>query len=364
MDLTKIWIGFTDKVYIVNSSNTVELKRTNYPRYDEVFMYGTGKVTTNSGCRVYSNSKVDTNKNIGRVYGNGDIFINDENGFVFGNGFVGNKYDNITNLNNEDATEVWGYVYGNGGVGYNCSANIYSNADININVSDIYGNGTVIQNTSFNGSYGNVYGNGNVENNNEDSWVFGNGDVINNDGSIIIGTYYKDKEITDLTFNLCGNGNIITVNGNGYYRVINGEIYLANITNVIKGNIVSTSNDTQFYYEPNAIVNSSVIRTDNITAEGNRIEGNNNVINGFRVYNSNVIIGSTRTDTELNGYNDPVANVVIGDYNVINPNWVDSNVKSTVTQYPNIVIGNNNVINDTNTIVLRGTCNIFNDPKN
>ena len=333
--LTGIWVKFND-ISIITSNTTVN------ELIGDQFMYGNGTVIYNKEGYVYSDCTVKTNggENAAFIYGNGNVETNKN--FVYGNGNV------ETNKN---------FVYGNGNVTNN-DGWVLGNGNVTTNYNDsyVYGNSNVTNN-----DYGNVYGNGDVTNNY--SKVYGNGTVDNNDGTISRGTEYdEDDEIIDPEDNVYGNGKTITVNDEIIERVINGLIFSESSVTTIPGNTVNILKETEYSY-PNTIVNSSVIYDSNVTAVGNRIDGNTNVINGFRVYNNNVIIGGTRNDNELTGYNGNVANLIIGDYNVINPNYVEKDLTG-VEISPNIVIGNYNIINDPNTIVLKGTCNVFNDLKN
>ena len=229
--------------------------------------------------------------------------------------------------------------------------------------------------------YGKVYGNGNVETN-DNGFVYGNGRIYDDtNGEWVdntnVGTTVKDKTITDPQYNLYGNGYTITINEVKKKRVINGSIITDTPTDPIEGNIVNTPTNIQTnmqLYQPNSIVNSSVIHCSGTSKDakllvyGNDITGNNNVVNGFRIYKideenekiEHILVGNVRTGSISNyGYTDLAANVIIGDYNVINPNYISDN-KNDVEVAPNVVIGNYNVINDPYTIVLKGTCNVFN----
>ena len=348
LKLTKIWIGFdSSRVEIINDNSGIDELGSNQ------FMYGKGNVNKNNG-KVYSDSAVTDN--YGEIYGDGDVAENNSGGKVYGNGFVGNEKDTIDDVNDGTATEVYGNIYGNGGVGYNYWAYVYGNSYININEYYSYGNGNINTNKWY------VYGNGDVKNNYKD--VYGNGRIYDD-------TYGKWFDNTDIS---PSNGETITVTNKK--TVVNGGIITDTTNDPIKGNTVNTPTNYKSDV-PNAIVNNSVIHCSGtsdskIHVYGNDITGNNNVINGFRIYKidenetiEHIVVGNVRTNSDIYnyGYTDLAANVIIGNYNVINPNYISNN-KNDVKVYPNVVVGNSNVINDPDTIVLKGTCNIFNDPKN
>ena len=329
--LTGIWIKFLDRIKIITSNTTVN-ELTEYQ-----LMYGNGTVINNNEGYVYSNSTVVNNGERSLVYGNGIVETNDSRGFVYGNG-------NVT-TNKGSSLTGGGKVYGNG------------NVTNNNGNSSVYGNGDVETNDGY------VYGNGNTKNNKYS--VYGNGDVKTTWNIIAV---YGNGRIFDKT-----NGEWVdNTEPPSDSHVING-----NIININTGdNIVETVKDINKDSTNNIVVNSCVIKcngTDDknkIIVQGNIIRGNSNTVNGFRIYGNYITIGvdrsSSKTDLyveELKNYKQPVANVIIGNKNVINPIFVDENLTG-VTQSLNVVIGNNNVINDPNTIVLKGTCNVFNDIKN
>ena len=197
---------------------------------------------------------------------------------------------------------------------------------------------------------GNVYGNGRKGSLDE------NGDVVYNDN-----IYPSEKTINSEVENIdvYGYGNTVTITDE-YYRVINGYIHTdttelsATDKGIIAlGNTVNGRTMDGFGYQI-AIVNSSVVycsgedEKNKITVEGNIVNGDCNVINGFRIYGSHMLVK---------------ANVITGNYNVINPNYIDE--KATDIEFENgktaIITGNCNVINDPNAVVVRGTMNIFNN---
>ena len=348
--LTDISNSFdSNSVEVIDTDNNVIEINSNQ------FMYGKGNVNQNRG-KVYSDSAVT--HNYGEVYGNGNVTNNYVN--VYGNG-------NVTDNN------TGGKVYGNGNVNTKNYSFVYGNGNVtNNNFGKVYGNGNVKTNIGF--GYGKVYGNGNVDNNDNGGKVYGNGTIKGNDNGNV-GTTVEDKTktITNPEDNLYGNGYTIIISKREEKRVINGDIITDTPNDAVLGNTVTTnSNDKSA--EPNAIVNSSVIRCSGTSKDakllvyGNDITGNNNIVNGFRIYKideknekiEHILVGNVRTGSISNyGYTDLAANVIIGNYNVINPNYISDN-KNDVEVAPNVVIGNYNVINDPYTIVLKGTCNVFN----
>ena len=313
--LTGIWIEFINGINVITGGN-VETLSSNQ------FMYGNGTVTKNTAG--------------GNVYGNGDVPTNSGN--VSGNGNVTNNAGN---------------VYGNGAVSKNIYGNVYGDGAVDTNNSAVHGNGNV--NTNNNGL---VYGNGNVTNNN--SGIFGNGDVKNNNGfvygngkkgsddNIYPRTETINSEVTNQ--DVYGYGNTVNVNGLSIYN-INGYIYKDNdglSENTAKANTVNGISNTSSS-SPVAIVNSSVVyisgkEDEKITVEGNIVNGDRNVINGFRIYGKHMIVKG---------------NVITGNYNTINPNYMDENADD-ITFEPHKIIGNYNIINDPNAVVIKGTMNIFN----
>lgn len=329
--LTGIWIEFINGINVITGGN-VETLSSNQ------FMYGNGDVNTNNSGRVYGNGKVNTNT--GYVFGNGDVVTNNAAGKAYGNGNVENNYgavygngtveNNGGKVENGDGTveTFYGYVYGN----------------CNVNGNDVsgffYGNGNVENN------YGGVYGNGDVTNNDHGA-VRGNGKIGSND-NIYPRTETINSEVTNR--DVYGYGNKVTIT-NGLYRVINGYIYNDNdelSENTAKANTVNGKSNTSLFL-PLAIVNSSVVyisgtEDNKITVEGNTVNCDSNVINGFRIYGKHMIVKG---------------NAITGNYNAINPNYMDENADD-ITFEPHKIIGNYNIINDPNAVVLKGTMNIFN----
>ena len=210
--------------------------------------------------------------------------------------------------------------------------------------------------TNNNGSY--VLGNGDVTYNN--GYVYGNGRKGSTDENGVI-VYNDNIYPSNTTENsevrntdVYGYGNTVTITREILWS-INGYIYTDTTElsdKIAKGNTVNGRSVSRFGY-PVAIVDSSVIycsgedEENKITVEGNTVNGDRNVINGFRIYGSHMLVK---------------ANIITGNYNVINPNYIDE--KATDIEFENeetaIITGNCNVINDPNAVVVRGTMNIFN----
>ena len=312
--LTGIWIKFDGKT-VITGGDVDELSSNQ-------FMYGNGTVTKNTaGGNVYGNGDVPTNS--GNVSGNGNVTNNAGN--VYGNGAV--------------SKNIYGNVYGDGAVDTN-NSNVHGNGNVNTkNNGIIYGNGNVTNN------YGDVFGNGDVKNNNAS--VHGNG-RIGNDDNIYPRAETINSEVANTS--VYGYGNTVNVNGLSIYN-INGYIYKDNdelSENTAKANTVNGISNTSSS-PPVAIVNSSVVyisgKEDNkITVEGNIVNGDRNVINGFRIYGKHMIVKG---------------NAITGNYNTINPNYMDKNAYDITFENAKI-IGNYNIINDPNAVVIKGTMNIFN----
>lgn len=315
--LTGIWIKFDDSITVMTGGDVDELSSNQ-------FMYGNGNVTTNKRGKVYGNG---VTTNCSYVYGNGKVTTN--YGFVFGN------VDVTSNTNN-------GLVSGNGNVPTN-SGYVFGNGDVATNDGEVYGNGIVPTNSGY------VYGNGIVTTNDNGGNVYGNGKIGSNDN-----IYPPTETINSVVANqdVYGYGNTVNIT-NGLRRVINGYIYKDSDNdklseNTAKANTVNGRSDTISNF-PVAIINSSVVyisgEEDNkITVEGNTVNGDRNVINGFRIYGKHMIVKG---------------NAITGNYNTINPNYIDENADDITFENAKI-IGNHNIINDPNAVVLKGTMNIFN----
>ena len=314
--LTGIWIKFDDNIAVITGGDVEELS-------SDQFMYGNCKVTTNdNGGKVYGNGDVNHNSGYeSNVYGNGKVVIN-YRGNVYGNGKVTNNSGN---------------VYGNGFVNNN-GVHVFGNGNVTTNRGFVYGNGNVDDNSN-----GNIYGNGNVNNTNNSN-VYGNGKK-GNDDNIYPSTETINSAVTDQ--DVYGYGNTVTIT-DGNSHVINGYIYEQELSdNTAKANTVNVRYNTSSS-APVAIVNSSVVyiseEDKKITVEGNTVNGDSNVINGFRIYGKHMIVKE---------------NVITGNYNTINPNYMDESADD-ITFEPHKIIGNYNIINDPNAVVIKGTMNIFN----